>query len=228
MPAPLGPSRPVTPGPSPNVMSLTATTLPYQRETCSTASAGAGPPAGAATDGALVGAVGGIVSVMPRCSGIADRPDEQRRPDERCRDVGVSRQVDLAHDLACRLYIEQRRVDASEDVGRAEQDEEFVADPERLLVQDRDDDGRDDQSGDDPDRGVGPARRVRRDHHRQRPEQAGRQQGLGDERREVRQLLGEPVDQAVGDEHTTDEQHAYGSTISTSSEAIMPPIFASA
>ena len=33
LPAPFGPSRPVTPGPIVIVMSLTATTLPYQRET---------------------------------------------------------------------------------------------------------------------------------------------------------------------------------------------------
>ena len=41
-PAPFGPRRPVTPGPSPNEMSLTATTLPYQRATCSTSRAGIG------------------------------------------------------------------------------------------------------------------------------------------------------------------------------------------
>ena len=35
LPAPLGPSRPVTPGPSLIVTSLTATTLPNQRETWS-------------------------------------------------------------------------------------------------------------------------------------------------------------------------------------------------
>ena len=40
LPAPFGPSRPVTPGPRPNEMSLTATTLPYQRETWSTSRAG--------------------------------------------------------------------------------------------------------------------------------------------------------------------------------------------
>ena len=33
LPAPFGPSRPVTPGPTDIVMSLTATTLPYQRLT---------------------------------------------------------------------------------------------------------------------------------------------------------------------------------------------------
>src|SRR5580698_6705244 len=33
LPAPFGPSRPVTPGPTDIVMSLTATTLPYQRDT---------------------------------------------------------------------------------------------------------------------------------------------------------------------------------------------------
>ena len=35
LPAPLGPSRPVTPGPIVIVTSLTATTLPNQRETWS-------------------------------------------------------------------------------------------------------------------------------------------------------------------------------------------------
>ena len=33
LPAPFGPSRPVTPGSMDMVMSLTATTLPYQRDT---------------------------------------------------------------------------------------------------------------------------------------------------------------------------------------------------
>ncbi len=33
LPAPFGPSSPVTPGPIVIVMSLTATTLPYQRDT---------------------------------------------------------------------------------------------------------------------------------------------------------------------------------------------------
>src|SRR3954466_2359799 len=33
LPAPFGPSRPVIPAPMLNVMSLTATTLPYQRDT---------------------------------------------------------------------------------------------------------------------------------------------------------------------------------------------------
>ena len=36
LPAPLGPSRPVMPGAMSNVTSLTATTLPNQRETPST------------------------------------------------------------------------------------------------------------------------------------------------------------------------------------------------
>ncbi len=47
LPAPFGPSRPVTPGPRANEMSLTATTLPYQRETWSSASAGTTVAAGA-------------------------------------------------------------------------------------------------------------------------------------------------------------------------------------
>ena len=42
-PAPFGPSRPVTPGPIVMVMSLTATTLPNQRETWSMLSVVTGP-----------------------------------------------------------------------------------------------------------------------------------------------------------------------------------------
>src|SRR5690606_41743896 len=38
LPAPLGPSRPVTPGPTVIDTSLTATTLPYQRDTASSVS----------------------------------------------------------------------------------------------------------------------------------------------------------------------------------------------
>ena len=37
MPAPFGPSSPVTPAPSSNEIPLTATTFPYQRETSRTA-----------------------------------------------------------------------------------------------------------------------------------------------------------------------------------------------
>ena len=44
LPAPFGPSRPVTPGPMVIVMSLTATTLPYQWVTLSS-TISAGPPA---------------------------------------------------------------------------------------------------------------------------------------------------------------------------------------
>src|SRR5690348_4611881 len=51
LPAPFGPSRPVTPAPTSNVMSFTATTFPYQRDTRSSAigvvARSAGRPAGA-------------------------------------------------------------------------------------------------------------------------------------------------------------------------------------
>ena len=60
-----GPSSPVTPGPSANEMSLTATTLPYQRETWSTASAGTATGRG---DGGGRGAACRS-SVMPRSAG---------------------------------------------------------------------------------------------------------------------------------------------------------------
>ncbi len=53
LPAPFGPSSPVTPGPRTNEMSFTATTLPYQRETSRSSTAapglssrGAGRPTG--------------------------------------------------------------------------------------------------------------------------------------------------------------------------------------
>src|SRR5918994_3755507 len=61
LPAPLGPSRPVTPGPSANEMSLTATTLPYQREAWSTAIAG-GDPGGCPSPTASAGRVGGAAA----------------------------------------------------------------------------------------------------------------------------------------------------------------------
>ena len=51
LPAPFGPSSPVIPGPSANEMSLTATTLPYQRDTSwsSTRAFGSSGFGGAAT-----------------------------------------------------------------------------------------------------------------------------------------------------------------------------------
>ena len=45
LPAPLGPSRPVTPGPSVKETPFTATTFPYQRETSATSTAASGVPA---------------------------------------------------------------------------------------------------------------------------------------------------------------------------------------
>src|SRR5690606_25717941 len=51
LPAPLGPSRPVTPGPIVMVTSLTATTLPYQRETWESSILTARPPSGSARTG---------------------------------------------------------------------------------------------------------------------------------------------------------------------------------
>src|SRR6185369_17395203 len=59
LPAPFGPSRPVTPAPRANEMSLTATTLPYQRETWSTSTT-AVLDGGAEGGGAGVAADGGV------------------------------------------------------------------------------------------------------------------------------------------------------------------------
>jgi hypothetical protein len=46
LPAPFGPRRPVTPGPIVRLMSLTATTFPYQRETARSSTTGSRPSDG--------------------------------------------------------------------------------------------------------------------------------------------------------------------------------------
>ena len=61
MPAPFGPRRLVTPAPSEKLTSLTATTLPYQRETCSSSMA-----AGAATGDVVGAAAGAPVGAVTR------------------------------------------------------------------------------------------------------------------------------------------------------------------
>ncbi len=71
-PAPFGPSSPVTPGPSENEMSLTATTLPYQRATWIASSA---VTAGSAADGRL--AAWGL----PGIDGAASLAELLRRPE---------------------------------------------------------------------------------------------------------------------------------------------------
>src|SRR5262245_2075780 len=68
LPAPLGPRRPVTPAPSWIEMSLTATTLPYQRDTWSSEMAGA---VGGATGSADAPAAG---VVTPRSPDTGGRP----------------------------------------------------------------------------------------------------------------------------------------------------------
>ena len=85
LPAPFGPSSPVTPGPSANETSLTATTLPYQRETWSSAIAGGGSPAAAGAAGSGVAASRRSRRVVtPRSAGSggwsdADDADRRRR-----------------------------------------------------------------------------------------------------------------------------------------------------
>ena len=62
-PAPFGPSNPVMPGPRANETSLTATTLPYQRETWSTCIAGTTGGAGTTGSGAVTGILGSTGTV---------------------------------------------------------------------------------------------------------------------------------------------------------------------
>ena len=64
LPAPFGPSRPVMPPSSRKLTSLTATTLPYQRDALATSTAGA------ASDGAWTGAA----AVMRPSGGSATGP----------------------------------------------------------------------------------------------------------------------------------------------------------
>ena len=65
LPAPLGPSRPVMPPSSPKVTSLTATTLPYQREALATSTVGASSE-GAGTDAASLTRPPGGSATGPR------------------------------------------------------------------------------------------------------------------------------------------------------------------
>ena len=71
LPAPFGPSRPVTPGPRSKEMSFTATTLPYQRETERSSMAGAGRSRVGATPASSPGA---------GRSPAGRRPRPRRRP----------------------------------------------------------------------------------------------------------------------------------------------------
>src|SRR5260370_20166527 len=81
LPAPFGPSRPVTPGPMVIVMSLTATTLPYQRDTLRSSMVVmlCSPLA----SGALLGAA------FPRRSSLAPQSRRRRAPPARSCGTGL-------------------------------------------------------------------------------------------------------------------------------------------
>src|SRR4029079_11846666 len=123
LPAPFGPRRPVTPAPSPKLMSLTATTLPYPRETRSRTigwlRSTASPTVGGVGEGASA-PVGGTATrssdEVPRPVGAApvtsdrhpdepsDRGDDRDRGDrDRAREERPGRQVEEEEALGQRL-----------------------------------------------------------------------------------------------------------------------------
>ena len=119
LPAPFGPSRPVIPGPRAKVMSLTATTLPYQRETPSSTMAAAGPAGAASALGSGANDWGSRGDPREPADGDRDRADD---PDRRRREEGDVRQVDELKSVP-NGDAEQDRVRAVEDRGRAEEDQ---------------------------------------------------------------------------------------------------------
>ena len=87
--------------------------------------------------------------------------------------------------------VEEHGVRAVEDRARAEQ-RQPVADRRRAEAgDDRGDHAGDDEQGDDPGDRVRPPRRVGRDGHREAAEQERRQQRLGEDRRDRRQVVPE-------------------------------------
>src|SRR5262245_33447643 len=160
LPAPLGPSRPVMPGPSAKVMSFTATTGPYQRETRSRTIGAVWASAGASAEGS--GANVGTVMPAPSAGAVRGRPsygERQEAPDadhERaddadgcgCRvgDVGPLRE----REVGVERDAEQDRVRAIEH-GAGRDQHQPVADRRRSQAgDDRGDDARDHEDGDDP------------------------------------------------------------------------------
>ena len=68
-----------------------------------------------------------------------------------------------------------------------------------------------DEQGDDPGGRVRPARRVRRDGHRQAAEEAGdHEAACGEDRRQRRQVVAERADDVGGEQDPAEEQHELG------------------
>src|SRR5688572_2982411 len=91
LPAPLGPSRPVTPGPRCMVTSLTATTLPYQRETCSSSSVLMRGPRGIVGWRSEAGEARDSVGCSRQGLPVAGQQDDVRAGDHRGGDQAVDR-----------------------------------------------------------------------------------------------------------------------------------------
>ena len=79
LPAPFGPSSPVTPGRRANEMSLTATTLPYQRETSWSSTVAVGSSGAATPDGARTAASPQRRVARRSCLDPQVAPDEGER-----------------------------------------------------------------------------------------------------------------------------------------------------
>ena len=198
------------PGPRANEMSLTATTLPYQRETWSSSMAGAG---GRRRCSAVIVGAGARTTG----AGAGDRP-LTRDPEVAAQDEHDARQVSTTP-RRCRS---SRAGLAATMVGLGEtapntaaftpsmmslglartQDAGDIADGE--LGHQRHDDRRDDEHRDDRGRGVGPPRGPGGDDRRDPAEERGREQGDDEVARDLGQVLAQPGQRVGGGQDRAD------------------------
>ena len=88
----------------------------------------------------------------------------------------------------------------------AEQDDHPGEVLARQVGDDADDDRRDDEHGDDRGRGIRAAGRPGGDERRDPAQEAGDEQRLGEEPRDLGELVGEPGRRVGADEDASDEQ----------------------
>ena len=209
LPAPFGPRRPVTPGPSTNEMSLTATTLPYQRDTPRSSTAAPGGelaragawPAAEATAGPQSGA--SERWLMRRSSGSAGRGwhssparsrSEAMSPSETGRSVIGQIPADGPH-------AEEPGICGIEHRAEVEQHHVAGGRPRARARGSRRRGSRAREDAEDGDRRIRPTRDEGRDHERHARRGHGRHDGGTEDRRPVARLTAERP------EHVRREQH---------------------
>src|SRR3954453_2592066 len=186
LPAPLGPRRPVIPAAIPKLMSLTATTLPYHRETRSrriggdgsaavglrdeSAAAGRGDGSPAAGGGAVGSGLSVAISDGHPDEAADGEPGRHRGHAGRAEEERPRRQLEEEEVLVERLS-EEERGRAIEDRPRAQKDEPRADRPGAKADDDLGHDTGQDEQRDRRGDGIRAASRVRRDRHRQAAEQ---------------------------------------------------------